>query len=85
MGAWRRTGKSFFHGGFVQVRRFYGSVSPGPNSHFYTASDVECNALKALPVKPMPADRQHLNYEGIAVCVPQRAPCLPLGSACEGK
>jgi Repeat of unknown function (DUF5648) len=148
-GVWQRTGKSFFHGGFVKVCRFYGSVSPGPNSHFYTASDLECDLLKSLQVKPRPLDRQQLNYEGIAfyanapirsgntvtcptqsiplyraynaaytaqgkrtydsnhrysidradiaqvvalgwidegiaMCMPSRKPCLPLGSVCEG-
>ncbi len=65
-GVWQRTGKSFFHGGFVQVCRFYGSVSPGPNSYFYTASDLECNLLKSVQIKPRPLDRQQLNYDGIA-------------------
>jgi Repeat of unknown function (DUF5648) len=63
-GKWVRTGKSFKHGGYVSVCRFYGSVSPGPNTHFYTASEQECNLIKSIEVKPRPTDKQQLNYEG---------------------
>lgn len=86
-GRWQRTGKSFFHGGFVQVCRFYGSVSPGPNTYFYTASDLECSFLKSMQVKPRPTDRQQLNYEGVAFYAnsPIRSgngssPTCPIGS-----
>ncbi len=61
---WSRTGKSFRSGGYVAVCRFYGSVSPGPNSHFYTASASECNQLKSLQVATLPNDKPQLNYEG---------------------
>ena len=61
---WSRTGKSFRSGGYVAVCRFYGSVSPGPNSHFYTASASECNQLKSLQVTTLPNDKPQLNYEG---------------------
>jgi hypothetical protein len=64
--AWERTGKTFKHGGYVQVCRFYGSASPGPNSHFYTGNDKECELLKSIEVKPRPLDKQQLNFEGIA-------------------
>jgi hypothetical protein len=63
-GNWQRTGRSFKSGGYVAVCRFYGSVSPGPNTHFFTASEIECNALKALQVLPQPVDRQQFNFEG---------------------
>ena len=61
---WSRTGKSFRSGGYVAVCRFYGSVSPGSNSHFYTASASECNQLKSLQVATLPNDKPQLNYEG---------------------
>ena len=61
---WSRTGKSFRSGGYVAVCRFYGSVSPGPNSHFYTASASECSQLKSLQVTTLPNDKPQLNYEG---------------------
>ena len=54
-GAFQRTGNTFQAGGPNQVCRFYGNtnINPatgtiyGPNSHFYTASPVECASLKA--------------------------------------
>ena len=45
---WSHTGEWFKPGGPTPVCRFYGSVSPGPNSHFYTAIDSECTLLKNL-------------------------------------
>ncbi|OGT02539.1 MAG: hypothetical protein A2143_03085, partial [Gallionellales bacterium RBG_16_57_15] len=45
---WMRTGNSFMSGGNTSVCRFYGSQSPGPNSHFYTVDSGECDALKQL-------------------------------------
>src|SRR4030095_7118026 len=33
---WALTGDAFGAGGTAGVCRFYGSVAPGPNSHFYT-------------------------------------------------
>jgi len=62
---WSRTGLLFKAGGAVPVCRFYGSVSPGPNSHFYTAQTVECGALKSLQATT-PGDVPRWNYEGIA-------------------
>ena len=53
--AWQRTGKSFKSGGYVSVCRFYGGKNGGPNTHFYSADDKECAALKSVPV---------LSYEG---------------------
>ena len=46
-GAFHRTGNTFKVGGPTQVCRFYGSQSPGPNSHFYTADAAECASLKS--------------------------------------
>jgi hypothetical protein len=63
-GKFVRTGKSFKHGGYVSVCRFYGSVSPGPNTHFYTANFDECELIKSLEVKTRPTDKQQLNFEG---------------------
>jgi lysyl endopeptidase len=67
---WFRTGGSFntfavgsAHG--VPVCRFYGSVSPGPNSHFYTLDPGECQFLKGLQAT-QPASQPRWNYEGIA-------------------
>ncbi|MBK9607014.1 MAG: hypothetical protein IPO58_11605 [Betaproteobacteria bacterium] len=43
---WIRTGNAFKSGGSASVCRFYGSISPGPNSHFYTVDPAECQSLK---------------------------------------
>ncbi|WP_239187103.1 hypothetical protein [Candidatus Nitrotoga sp. HW29] len=59
-----RTGKSFNAGGFVRTCRFYGSVSPGPNSHFFTVGDADCTALKNLQKTPRPTAEQQWNFEG---------------------
>ena len=52
---WQRTGKAFKSGGYVSVCRLYGGKNGGPNTHFYSADDKECAALKAVP---------SLSYEG---------------------
>jgi hypothetical protein len=44
---WLRTGNSFKAGGSTAVCRFYGSTSPGPNSHFYTVNADECAYLNS--------------------------------------
>jgi CubicO group peptidase (beta-lactamase class C family) len=71
-GPWKRTGDNFLApkasanpAGTVPVCRFYGSVTPGPNSHFFTASADECNSLRALQAST-PSDKPRWNYEGIA-------------------
>ena len=61
---WSRTGEWFKQGGTTPVCRFYGSVTPGPNSHFYTAVEAECNLLKALQAST-PATQQRLNFESL--------------------
>lgn len=63
-GKFVRTGRTFASGGFVPVCRFYGSMSPGPNSHFFTASASECDGLKAAQVTPTPTSTQQWNFEG---------------------
>ncbi|CAG1011423.1 hypothetical protein BURK2_04263 [Burkholderiales bacterium] len=68
---WARTGKAYtvenpgypFYG--VPVCRFYGSVTPGPNSHFFTANQAECDGLKAL-AESLPPEVPKWHYEGIA-------------------
>ncbi len=69
---WSRTGDNFSAwttgqsgNGLLEVCRFYGSQSPGPNSHFFTASKTECDQLKALQAST-PATTPRWNYEGIA-------------------
>jgi photosystem II stability/assembly factor-like uncharacterized protein len=59
-----------------QVCRFYGSVAPGPNSHFYTASAAECIGLKNLAVRT-PNNVPRWNYEGLsfAIALPGDAGC----------
>ena len=64
-GAFLRTGRTFKIGGASQVCRFYGSVTPGPNSHFFTVDPGECDGLKGAQVSPTPATAQQWNYEGI--------------------
>ncbi len=63
-GQFVRTGKSFNAGGYVPTCRFYGSMHPGPNSHFFSASEADCNALRALQQTPIPGDVPQWNYEG---------------------
>jgi hypothetical protein len=63
-GKFVRTGHDFAAGGFVPVCRFYGSLSPGPNSHFFTVSQNECDFLKSLQVSPTPSTHPQWNYEG---------------------
>ncbi|MEP6702329.1 MAG: hypothetical protein ABJB04_05000, partial [Betaproteobacteria bacterium] len=62
---WTLTGKTFnaypsqatARGDAVPVCRFYGTPGKGPNSHFYTADQAECAAVKRDP---------GWTYEGIA-------------------
>lgn len=53
--AWKRSGNAFKSGGYVSACRFYGGKNGGPNTHFYSADDKECDALKKIAA---------LNYEG---------------------
>src|SRR2546425_4682360 len=60
-GHFARTGKSYNVGGPIPVCRFYGSVSPGPNSHFFTADGQECAALRASQITPIPENLPQWN------------------------
>ncbi|MFZ1545664.1 MAG: hypothetical protein WAT12_00965 [Candidatus Nitrotoga sp.] len=66
VGRWQRTSTSitFRSGGNVPICRFYGSMSPGPNSHFYTASADECAQLKQLQAST-PATQKRWNFESL--------------------
>jgi len=57
--------------------RFYGSVSPGPNSHFFTLDASECDFLKQLQAQT-PPDQPRWNYEGLAfpAGTPTNGQCL---------
>ncbi len=61
---WIRTGNSFKSGGSTTVCRFYGSQSPGPNSHFYTVDPIECDFLKQLQ-QSTPATQKRWNFESL--------------------
>ncbi len=72
---WIRTGDNFlahpvnnFPAGAAPVCRFYGSINPGPNSHFYTSDRVECDGLKAMQAA-IPATQKRWNYEGLAFAI----------------
>ena len=73
---WVRTGSAFNAGGNVPVCRFYGSIAPGPNSHFYTAVADECNFLRQLATTT-PSAQPRWNFEGYAFST-----TLPAGSTC---
>jgi len=72
---WQRTGKSFKSGGYVSVCRFYGGRNGGPNTHFYSADDKECAALKAIP---------QLSYEGQTFAVNMPMPAKNAAQAVPG-
>ncbi len=59
---WVRTGQTFNSGGSTAVCRFYGSLSPGPNSHFYTVDPLECQSLKDQQIPA--ADPRKLTVKG---------------------
>jgi hypothetical protein len=61
---WIRTGGTFDAGGASPVCRFYGSISPGPNSHFYTVLPDECESLKQLQAVT-PASQKRWNFESL--------------------
>lgn len=61
---WSRTGNSFKSGGSVSVCRFYGSQSPGPNSHFYTTDAGECDGLKQQQAST-PDTEKRWNFESL--------------------
>jgi hypothetical protein len=59
---WIVTGNAFSAGGPSLVCRFYGSITPGPNSHFYTIDPAECQELKDLQAST-PATLKRWNFE----------------------
>ena len=59
---WIHTGNSFASGGPIAVCRFYGSIAPGPNSHFYTSDANECAQLKQIQATT-PATQKRWNFE----------------------
>ena len=61
---WIRTGNMFKSGGSTDVCRFYGSQSPGPNSHFYTLLGAECDNLKQLQATT-PVTEKRWNFESL--------------------
>jgi len=60
------------------VFRFYGSVMPGPNSHFFTADVGEARTLQRAQLDT-PATIKRWNYEELsfAVRAPQNGGCPP--------
>ena len=79
---WARTGAAFNFksGGGTSVCRFYGSMTPGPNSHFYTASTAECNGLKAQQATT-PASQPRWNFESLDfVTTPSSNGVCPAGT-----
>ena len=76
-GRFQRTGVAFSAGGDTNLCRFYGSVTPGPNSHFFTADAGECAFLRSLQRTPTPADVKQWNYEGTGFKV-----VAPVAGAC---
>jgi len=69
---WMKTGRTFnavaaginAPAPFFSVCRFYGSISPGPNSHFYTLNVDECNFLKQLQLVT-PSSQPRWNFESM--------------------
>lgn len=61
---WSHTYQNFKAGGTAPVCRFYGSQSPGPNSHFYTVNSDECTNLKVL-AKVVPSTVKRWNFESL--------------------
>jgi len=58
--AWSQLGNSYSYA--THLCRFYGSVNPGPNSHFFTISSQECSALLALEQTTL-ATKPRWNFE----------------------
>jgi len=59
---WILTTDAFSAGGAALVCRFYGSINPGPNSHFYTIDPAECQQLKDIQAAT-PATQKRWNFE----------------------
>ena len=71
---WVHTGETFLAwslGSNVEaanVCRFYGSMHPGPNSHFFTLSTQDCSFLMELQ-ETQPATEPRWNFEGYAFSI----------------
>ena len=77
---WERTGLRFMAGGSTAVCRFYGSLSPGPNSHFYTVDPAECSFLRQLQAST-PATQKRWNFESLDfVSTPSANGTCPAGT-----
>lgn len=61
---WSRTSYRFTAGGSTPVCRFYGSVSPGPNSHLYVLQGTECTSLQQLQATT-PSTQPRWNFESL--------------------
>ena len=79
---WVRTGEKFLAWGLgggdsraSDVCRFYGSLNPGPNSHFYSVSPQECRFLMDLQ-ELYPDDMPRWNFEGYTFSILPPAPDL---------
>jgi cyclophilin family peptidyl-prolyl cis-trans isomerase len=78
---WIRTGNSFKSGGSAAVCRFYGSQSPGPNSHFYTVDANECASLKQMQAS-IPSTEKRWNFESLDFySTPPSSGSCPAGTA----
>ncbi|MEP7317051.1 MAG: VCBS repeat-containing protein, partial [Sphingomicrobium sp.] len=73
---WCVTGEHFTASGPSKVCRFYGSLSPGPNSHFYTIDPAECQQLKDLQATT-PITQKRWNFESNDF-----SSASPVGGAC---
>jgi hypothetical protein len=62
------------------VCRFYGSVSPGPNSHFYTVDAAECADLKRIQaITPASAPRWNFESNDFNTTPPDASGACPAG------
>jgi hypothetical protein len=79
---WVRTGESFGAwsqsqlAGSVHVCRFYGDPVIGPNSHFYTGEDFECDFLVQLDARtPKGVGAWHLEGRPFDIAIPSNGAC----------
>jgi serine protease len=77
-----RTGQSFPAysapaTGTSTVCRFYGTPGLGVNSHFYTAFDFECAAVKQMPAWTFEADAFYIDAN-VTQCPPSTRPVFRL-------
>jgi hypothetical protein len=79
---WIRTGESFGAWspgnlpGAAHVCRFYGDPVIGPNSHFYTGEDFECNFLIQLDAAtPRGQPAWHLEAKPFDIAIPSNGAC----------